>query len=81
MPITEMIENLIIFSDRKGTLWVLSLVRHFALPWFLQSMELSRPEYWIEKLFHSPGDFSDSPHIVRLNLRILVFISFEVAFG
>ena len=44
-------------------------------------MEFSRPEYWSGWCFPSPGDFSDSPHIVRLNLRILVFISFQIAFG
>ena len=69
------------FSDRKGKLWSLSLVRLFAAPWFLQSIELSRAGYWRGSLFHSPGHFSDSPHIVRLNLRILVFLSFEVGFG
>ena len=60
---------------------MLSLVRHFAVPWFLQSMELSRPENWNGYVFHSPGDFSDSPHIVRLSFRIIVFISLEVVFG
>ena len=44
-------------------------------------MEFSRPEYWSGWCFPSPGDFSDSPHIVRLNLRILVFLSFQIAFG
>ena len=60
---------------------MLSFVRLFAVPWLLQSMELYRPENWNGELFHSPGDFSDSPHIVRLNLRILFFIAFEVTIG
>ena len=50
-------------------------------PWSMHSMKFSRPEYWSGWCFPSPGDFSDSPHIVRLNLRILVFISFQIAFG
>ena len=28
----------------------------FATPWTLQSMEFSRPEYWSEWPFPSPGD-------------------------
>ena len=60
---------------------MLSFVRLFAVPWLLQSMELYRPENWNGELFHSPGDFSDSPHIVRLNLRVLFFIAFEVTIG
>ena len=28
----------------------------FATPWTLQSMEFSRPEYWSEWPFSSPGD-------------------------
>ena len=34
----------------------LNRVRLFALPWTIQSMELSRPEYWSGWLFPSPGD-------------------------
>ena len=60
---------------------MLSFVRLFAVPWLLQFMELSRPENWNGELFHSPVVFSDSPHLVRLNLRILFFIAFKVAFG
>ena len=55
---------------------MLSFVRLFAVPWLLQSMELYRPENWNGELFHSPGDFSDSPHIVRLNLRIIFVLDF-----
>ena len=45
----------------------------FATPWTIHSKELSRPEYWSGQCFPSPRDFSDSPHIVRVNLRIPVF--------
>ena len=31
-------------------------VRLFATPWAIQSMELSRPEYWSGLPFPSPGD-------------------------
>ena len=34
----------------------LSHVWHFETPWAIQSMELSRPEYWSGWLFPSPGD-------------------------
>ena len=34
----------------------LSRVRLFVTPWTLQSMEVSRPEYWSEQPFPSPGD-------------------------
>ena len=34
----------------------LSRVRLFATPWTIQSMELSRPEYWSGYLFPSSGD-------------------------
>ena len=78
MPINEMIEKWIFFlteSESYSRLVLLdSLQPHgFYSPWNYQARIL--------ELFHSPGDFSDSPHIGRLNLRILVFISFEVAFG
>ena len=36
--------------------YVISRVRLFATPWTIQSMEFSRPEYWSEYLFTSPGD-------------------------
>ena len=35
----------------------LSHVWLFETPWAIQSMEFSRPEYWSEYLFPSPGDF------------------------
>ena len=34
----------------------LSYVRLFATPWTIQPMEFSRPEYWSEQPFPSPGD-------------------------
>ena len=34
----------------------LSRVQLFATLWTIQSMELSRPEYWGGQLFPSPGD-------------------------
>ena len=36
--------------------YVISRVQLFATPWTIQSMEFSRPEYWSEYLFTSPGD-------------------------
>ena len=33
-----------------------SHVQLFATPWTIQSMEFSRPEYWTEEPFPSPGD-------------------------
>ena len=35
---------------------LLSCVWLFATPWTIQSMEFSRPEYWSEYHFPSPGD-------------------------
>ena len=35
---------------------LLSRVQLFAIPWALQSMEFSRPEYWSGYPFPSPGD-------------------------
>ena len=37
----------------------LSSVWLFATPWFIQSMEFSRPEYWSGLPFPSPGDVSN----------------------
>ena len=34
----------------------LSLVQLFVIPWTIQSMEFSRPEYWSGQPFPSPGD-------------------------
>ena len=34
----------------------LSRVQLFATPWTIQSMEFSRPQYWTEWPFPSPGD-------------------------
>ena len=34
----------------------LSRVQLFVTPWTIQSMEFSRPEYWSEYPFSSPGD-------------------------
>ena len=80
MPITEMIEKWIFFATERES------YRHLVLLDSLQSHGFYSPWSYIGQNtgvgnFHSPGDFSDSPHIERLNLRILVFISFEVAFG
>ena len=33
-----------------------SVVSDSVIPWTIQSMELSRPEYWSEEPFPSPGD-------------------------
>ena len=35
---------------------LLSCVRLFAIPWTIQPMEVSRPEYWSGYQFPSPGD-------------------------
>ena len=35
---------------------LLSGIQLFAIPWTIQSMEFSRPEYWSGWLFPSPGD-------------------------
>ena len=42
----------------------LSHVRLFATPWTIQFMEFSRPDYWSESPFPSPGDLSNPglPH-------------------
>ena len=48
-----------ITSRRLGWKWnwkSLSCVQLFVTPWTLQSMEVSRPEYWSEQPFPSPGD-------------------------
>ena len=40
-------------------MWKWKLISHvqlFVTPWTRQSMEFSRPEYWSEKPFPSPGD-------------------------
>ena len=44
---------------------LLSLVRLFATPWTIQSIEFSRPEYWSGWLFPSPGDLPNT----RIKLR------------
>ena len=46
-------------SSSSSLLWkwkVLSCVWLFAIPWTIQSMEFSRPEYWSGLPFPSPGD-------------------------
>ena len=44
-------------SSKQESKWkALSHVRLFVTPWTIQSMELSRPEYWSGYPFPSPGD-------------------------
>ena len=38
---------------------LLSYVWVFVIPWIIQSMVFSRPEYWSGEPFPSPGDFPD----------------------
>ena len=81
MPTTETIEKMDIFlteRERYRRLVLLdSLQSHgFYSPWSYLGQNTGMGMF-----FHSPGGSPDSPHIVRLNLRILVFISFEVALG
>ena len=45
-----------ILLEKKRKWKSLSHVRPSATPWTVQSMELSRPEYWIGLPFPSPGD-------------------------
>ena len=37
-----------------------SAVSNFATAWTIQSMGFSRPEYWSEQPFHSPGDLPNT---------------------
>ena len=43
-------------TNHKMKVKVTSPVQLFATPWIIQSMEFSRPEYWSEYPFSSPGD-------------------------
>ena len=43
-------------TDQFSSVQSLSCVRLFATPWTIQSMEISRPEFWSEQSFPSPGD-------------------------
>ena len=45
-----------VYQQMNGKWKLLSRVRLFVTPWTIQSMEFSRPEYWSELLFPSPGD-------------------------
>ena len=49
----------------------LSHVQLFMTPWTIQSMQFSRPEYWSEELFPSPGDLPN-PGIKPKSLALQV---------
>ena len=45
-----------ILAEWNNTYALLSHVQLFAIPWTIQFMEFSRPEYWSGQPFLSPGD-------------------------
>ena len=54
-----------------------SVVSYLATPWTLQSMEFSRPEYWSEQPYPSPGNLPNpgieprSPHCGRILYQLI----------
>ena len=61
--VKAMVFPIIMYGCEKVKVKVVQSCQLFAIPWTIQSMEFSRPEYWSGESFTSPGDLPIFPGI------------------